>query len=60
MSKTKTIVRLILLNLAVAAALFYRWRLGAPTKLLVIVGLAAFLLVNVLILASAKYSASSR
>ena len=51
-------VKLILLNLAVAAALYYRWRLGAPLVALAIAGLVMFLLVNVLVLLTRKKSAA--
>ncbi|MCL2660907.1 MAG: hypothetical protein FWD64_10380 [Acidobacteriaceae bacterium] len=60
MSKTKVMVRLVLMNLLVVAALVYRWKLGAPASRLIIIGIVAFVLVNVLILAAAKFSASSR
>jgi hypothetical protein len=53
-------VKLVLMNLAVAAALFYRWHLGAPLLPLVIAGVVMFFLVNVLILLTAKKSASRR
>jgi hypothetical protein len=46
--------KLILMNLAVAAALYYRWHLGAPLVSLLIAGAVMFLLVNVLILLTAK------
>ncbi|WP_157466498.1 hypothetical protein [Edaphobacter aggregans] len=52
--------KLILMNLAVAAALYYRWHLGAPLVPLAIAGLVMFLLVNVLILLTAKRSASTK
>lgn len=53
-------VKLVLMNLAVAAALYYRWHLGAPLLPLVIAGLVMFLLVNVLILLTAKRSTSTK
>jgi hypothetical protein len=53
-------VKLVLMNLAVAAALYYRWHLGAPLVPLAIAGLVMFLLVNVLILFTAKRSTSSK
>jgi hypothetical protein len=53
-------VKLILMNLAVAAALLYRWHLGAPGVALIIAGLVMFLLVNGLILLTAKKSASTK
>jgi hypothetical protein len=52
--------KLILMNLAVAAALFYRWHLGAPLASLLIAGAVMFLLVNVLILLTAKRSTSTK
>jgi hypothetical protein len=53
-------LRLVLMNLAVAAALYYRWHLGAPLQTLLIAGLIMFLLVNVLILLTRKRSASPK
>jgi hypothetical protein len=53
-------IKLILMNLAVAAALLYRWHLGAPAVALIIAGLLMFLLVNGLILLTAKRSASTK
>ena len=53
-------VKLILMNCAVAAALIYRWFSGAARVPLVITGLVMFLLVNVLILLTAKRSASTK
>jgi uncharacterized membrane protein len=53
-------IKLILINLAVAAALLYRWHLGAPAVALIIAGLLMFLLVNGLILLTAKRSASTK
>jgi hypothetical protein len=53
-------VKLVLMNLAVAAALYYRWHLGAPLVPLAIAGLVIFLLVNVLILLTAKRSTSTK
>ena len=53
-------VKLILMNLAVAAALYYRWHLGAPLVSLTIAGAVMFLLVNVLILLTRKKSASTK
>ena len=52
--------KLILMNLAVVAALYYRWHLGAPLVSLLIAGAVMFLLVNVLILITAKKSASTK
>jgi hypothetical protein len=48
------------MNLAVVAALYYRWHLGAPVRSLVVAGLIMFLLVNVLILLTRKKSASAK
>ena len=42
------------MNIAVAAALLYRWLHGAPTTALVISGLIMFPLVNVLLIVAAK------
>lgn len=53
-------VKLVLMNLAVAAALFYRWHLGAPLGLLAIAGAVMFLLVNVLILLTRKKTVSTK
>jgi hypothetical protein len=53
-------IKLILINLAVAAALLYRWHLGVPAVALIIAGLLMFLLVNGLILLTAKRSASTK
>jgi hypothetical protein len=53
-------IKLILMNLAVAAALLYRWHLGVPAVALIIAGLLMFLLVNGLILLTAKRSASTK
>jgi hypothetical protein len=53
-------IKLALMNLAVAAALFYRWRLGAPTGSLVIAGVVMFALVNGLILLTRKKAAAPR
>ncbi|HEU4637062.1 MAG TPA: hypothetical protein VFS41_12840 [Edaphobacter sp.] len=53
-------LRLVLMNLAVAAALYYRWHLGAPLQSLLIAGLVMFLLVNVLILLTRKKPASTK
>jgi hypothetical protein len=53
-------VKLILMNLAVAVALLYRWHLGAPAAALLLAGLVMFLLVNGLILLTAKKSASTK
>ena len=52
--------KLILMNLAVAAAIIYRWLHGAPTVALVITGLIMFPLVNILMIAAAKNSALSK
>jgi hypothetical protein len=53
-------LRLVLMNLAVAAALYYRWHLGAPVRALIVAGLLLFLVVNVLILLTRKKPASTR
>ena len=53
-------VKLILMNLAVATALYYRWHLGAPLAMLAIAGAVMFLLVNGLILLTRKKSASTK
>jgi len=53
-------IKLVLMNLAVAAALVYRWHLGAPAAALIIAGLVMFLLVNGLILLTARKSASTK
>jgi hypothetical protein len=53
-------VKLVLMNLAVAAALYYRWHLGAPVGSLAIAGAIMFLLVNVLILLTRKKSAATK
>ena len=47
------------MNLAVTAAMLYRWLHGAPTVPLVISALILFTLVNVLVIAAAKSSAPS-
>jgi len=52
--------KLVLMNLAVAAALIYRWRTGTPIVPLVITAVIMFTLVNVLLLFAAKKSSSSR
>lgn len=53
-------LKLVLMNIAVAVALLYRWLHGAPTKALVISGLIMFPLVNVLLIVAAKNSALSK
>ena len=53
-------IKLALMNLAVAAALLYRWHLGAPAAALIIAGLVMFFLVNGLVLLTAKKSASTK
>ncbi|QHS51846.1 hypothetical protein [Edaphobacter sp. 12200R-103] len=53
-------LRLVLMNLAVGAALYYRWHLGAPLQTLLIAALIMFLLVNVLILLTRKKPASTK
>ena len=52
--------RLVLMNLAVAVAILYRWLHGAPTVALVISGVIMFPLVNILMVAAAKNSALSK
>jgi len=52
--------KLVLTNLAVAAALVYRWRTGTPIGPLVVTAVIMFTLVNALLLFAAKKSASSR
>ncbi|MBB5327733.1 hypothetical protein [Tunturiibacter gelidoferens] len=49
--------KLILMNCAVAVALIYRWRKGAPLVVLAITALIMFSLVNVLIVFTQKKSA---
>ena len=51
--------QLVLMNLAVTAAMLYRWLHGATTVPLVISALILFTLVNVLVIAAAKSSAPS-
>ncbi len=53
-------VKLVLMNLAVAAALYYRWHLGAPPASLAIAGVVMFVLVNGLLLLTRSRSASRR
>lgn len=53
-------VKLVLMNLAVAAALYYRWHLGAPLASLAIAGVIMFVLVNALLLLTRTRSASGR
>jgi|GEM_PF-1851558 len=53
-------VKLVLMNLAVAAALYYRWHLGAPPVSLAIAGVVMFVLVNGLLLLTRSSSASRR
>ncbi len=52
--------KLILMNIAVAVALLYRWLHGAPTAALVISGIILFPLINVLLVVAAKNSALSK
>ena len=47
-------LKLVLANIAVAAALFYRWKMGAPLGLLIIMGVVVFALVNVLLILTQK------
>lgn len=53
-------LRLVLMNLAVAGALYYRWHLGAPVQTLLIAGVLLFLVVNVLILLTRKRPVSTK
>jgi len=53
-------IKLILMNCAVAVAMYYRWSRGAAIVPLVITGLVMFVLVNVLVLFTAKRSGSKR
>ena len=53
-------IRLILMNLALAAAILYRWLHGAQTTQLVVLGLILFPLFNVLMYVAAKNSALSK
>ena len=53
-------IKLILMNLAVAVAILYRWLHGAPTSTLAVWGLIMFPLVNGLLFLAAKNSALSR
>ncbi|HEY8996700.1 MAG TPA: hypothetical protein VIM60_02305 [Edaphobacter sp.] len=48
--------KLVLMNLAVAAALIYRWKTGSPIVPLVITAVLMFTLVNVLLIFAAKKS----
>lgn len=52
--------KLFLMNLAVVAALYYRWSRGAAIVPLVIAGVVMLLLVNVLLLLTRTKSASGR
>jgi hypothetical protein len=47
-------LKLVLMNLAVAAALFYRWRTGTPVHVLAIAAVIMFPLVNGLIYFTSK------
>ncbi|MBS1800733.1 MAG: hypothetical protein JSS95_13010 [Acidobacteria bacterium] len=47
-------LKLALMNLATAAALFYRWRHGAPMLSLAITGIIAFAIVNILVPLTSK------
>lgn len=51
--------KMILMNLAVAVAILYRWLHGAPTVALVITGLIMFPLINIVMIFAAKKSASN-
>ncbi|MBS1823498.1 MAG: hypothetical protein JST61_16255 [Acidobacteria bacterium] len=46
------------MNIAVAAALYYRWHLGASPVALAIAAVVMFVLVNVLVLLTRKKSAA--
>lgn len=48
------------MNLAVAAALYYRWRLGAPAGSLAIAAIVMFVLVNGLLLLTRKKATPTR
>ncbi len=48
--------KLVLMNLAVAAALIYRWKTGSPIVPLVVTAVLMFTLVNVLLIFAAKKS----
>ncbi len=52
--------KMILMNLAVAGAIIYRWLHGSPTVPLIITGLIMFPLVNILMVLAAKNSALSK
>jgi hypothetical protein len=53
-------IKLALMNLAVAAALFYRWRMGAPATSLVIAAVVMFGLVNGLLFLTRKKASPTR
>ena len=53
-------VRLIFMNIALAAAILYRWLHGANTMQLVILGIILFPLFNALMYFAAKNSALSK
>ena len=38
--------KLVVMNLAVAAALIYRWRTGSPISAIILTGIVMFTLVN--------------
>lgn len=54
-------LKLALMNLAVAAALFYRWRTGTSLTVLLVTGVIVFTLVNVLLfLSNRKFNRPNR
>jgi hypothetical protein len=53
-------LKILLVNLAVSAALIYRWLHGAPSNLLILWGLVMFPLVNVLLYFTAKKASSNK
>ncbi|MDE1177724.1 MAG: hypothetical protein PW789_14155 [Edaphobacter sp.] len=52
--------KMVLFNLAVAAALVYQWKMGVPTRTLILSAVVIFPLINVLLFFSAKKSASTK
>jgi hypothetical protein len=52
--------KMVLFNLAVAAALVYQWKMGIPTKTLIISAVIIFPLVNVMLIFAAKKSSSMK
>jgi hypothetical protein len=53
-------LKLALMNLAVVAAMYYRWSRGAAMVPLIITGVVMLLLVNALLLLTRTKSASGR